>query len=624
MFFNKREEVNDIENKIISNIKALTIDLINSNHKGNLDFSMNFANALYVLYSKHIKIDIENPMWPGRDRVIFSTSNGCNLLTSILYMMGFDIKLDKAKTGNYEIPGVDFVTEEFANGVGVGVGVAIGETYLNNLFKNNSSSLFDYHTYVVCSDLDMMKGDCFEALSLASSLKLNKLILLYDSNPNVLPGNENFLIDKLKYFESLNLNTILVDKNNLLEIDAALTKAKSSDHPSVIVFKNSENRFEKNYIDANYELSLEEISNIKKELDVRDIPFSPSSESRDAMIEIVTTRMKESIDNYNDLYQKLDTIGIEKIDKIINNDLSLDNNINYELEEGESLEQALFKILNSLILENDTFIGGTSNYSDKLTGFMEFNANNHTGSKINYDLRNNISSIQNGLSLAGIRNFSITNLFVVDKLIPSIKIAAKNKLPNIYILFEDNNTNFNNEILALRSIPGLDVYRPNDINEMLGVFKIITGKNATTSCIILGKGNGVVKENSNIADVKDGAYIIKKEEKNIGGILVSSGVDLDVTLEIEEKLKENGYDIRVVSMPCMELFENKKAEYKEEIFPLGTKVVVIENSSSYSWYNYVYNEKYLITADKFDWFKDESEKEEFIENAVEKIESLLR
>ena len=622
MFFNKKEEVNDIESKIISNIKALTVDLINSNHKGNLDFSLNFANALYVLYSKHIKIDISNPMWLNRDRVIFSTNNCYNLLLSIIYMMGSDIKLDRDNTV-FEIPGVDFVTEEFANGIGVGVGAAIGETYLNDLFKNNSSSLFDYHTYVVCSDLDMMKGGSFEALSLASSLKLNKLILLYDSNSNVLPGNENFLIDKLKYFESLNLNTIVVDKDNLIEIDSAIAKAKSSDRPSIIVLKNSENKYEKNYINSNYNLTLEEISNIKKDLDVRDIPFSASSEAQEALMEMVNTRMKGVLESYNELLGKLDTPGIELIDKIKNNDYSLKNNINYELEEGELLEDSLFKILNSLVIDNDLLVGGTSNYSDKLTEFKEFTASNHSGNNINYDLRNNISSIQNGLSLAGIRNFSITNLFLADRLIPSIKLAAKMKLPNIYILFEDNKASLNNEILGLRSIPGLNVYRPNDVNELLGVFNIISNKNASTSCIIIGRGVANVKENSKIHSVKDGAYILKPEDKNISGILLSTGIDLDITLEIEEKLKENGFDIRVVSMPCMELFDNTKDTYREEILPMGTKVVVIENSPSYSWYKYVYNDKYLITSDKVDWYTTIEEKQEFIDKMVEKIENLL-
>ena len=622
MFFNKKEEVNDIESKIISNIKALTVDLINSNHKGNLDFSLNFANALYVLYSKHIKIDINDPMWLNRDRVIFSTNNGYNLLLSIIYMIGSDIKLDKDNTV-FEIPGVDFVTEEFANGIGVGVGAAIGEVYLNNLFRNGNSSLFDYYTYVICSDLDMMKGGSFEALSLASSLKLNKLILLYDSNSNVLPGNENFLIDKLKYFESLNLNVIVVDKENLVEIDSAIARAKASDNPSIIVLKNSGNKYEKNYIDSNYNLTLEEITKIKNDLDVRDIPFSASSEAQEALMEMVNSRMKGILESYNELINKLDTKGIELLEKIKNNDYTLKNNINYELEEGELLESSLFKILNSLVLDNELFVGGTSNYSDKLTEFKEFNASNHGGNNINYDLRNNISSIQNGLSLAGIRNFSITNLFLADRLIPSIKIATKMKLPNIYILFEDSNESLNNEIIGLRSIPGLDVFRPNDVNELLGVFNIISSKNANTSCIIIGRGVANVKENSKIHAVKDGAYILKYEDKNIGGILLSTGIDLDVTLEIEEKLKENGYDIRVVSMPCMELFNNTKDSYKEEILPMGTKVIVIEKSPSFSWYKYVYNDKYLITSDKVKLFTKKKKKNEFIDKMVEKIENLL-
>ncbi len=433
MLFNKKDN-GDIESKIIDNIKALNIDIINTKHNGNFDISLGLTKTLYTLYSKHLRIDQANPNWINRDRVVLSSSSAYSLLTSILFMSGFGISLDslkKPKKSDTRLPGIDIISDNFSEGLASACGISIGEKYLHEYFKVNN--LYNFYTYVICTDLDIIKGTSFEALTLAGALRLNKLIILFDNNKNVLDTNESniFNVDVVKYFESLNLNTIVVDKNNLDDIDSAINKAKSSDKPTVIILNHdsSHERFENNYIDNDYVLTEKEMSDVKEELGVRDIPFTVSSEARDAMIESINTRMEEELRNWNELYDTLNDDVKESLEKIKNNDFSLPNNIDYDLNAEDTLNIVCYKIINSIGLNNQFFIGGTSNYDndiiDHLTDIGVFTKDNYLGKCVNYSLRDGaIASIQNGISLAGIKNFSITDIKTVNKLIPSIRIAC--------------------------------------------------------------------------------------------------------------------------------------------------------------------------------------------------------
>lgn len=640
MLFNKKENVDDIESKIIDNIKALNIDIINTKHNGNFDISLGLTKALYTLYTKHLRIDPTNPNWLNRDRVVLSSSSAYSLLTSILFMSGYDISIDSLKEeGKSEnrLPGIDIISDNFSEGLASATGISIGEKYLHEYFKVNN--LYNFYTYVIATDLDIIKGTSFEALTLASTLRLNKLIILFDNNKNVLSEDENniFNIDIVKYFESLKLNVIIVDKNNLADIDEAISKAKVSDKPTVIILNHDNNheRFENNYIDNDYILTEKETTEVKEELGVRDIPFTVSSEARDAMTSAIQTRMEEEIASWNNIYESINEDTKVLLEKIKENDFSLaDNNIDFEINEEDTLDIVCYKILNSLA-SNPFFLGGTTNYDNAIIDYLEnyklFTKDNYLGKCVNYSLRESaIASMQNGISLVGLKNFSITNLKTVSKLIPSIRIATEYNLPNIYILIEDNNNVIDglnhyqiNEIVSLRSIPNLEVYRPNDANELIGVFKIIADKKDGPACVIINTKETTVKENSSINDVKKGAYIIKKEDKNISSIIIANGSEVDIALDVANTLTEKGYDIRVISMPSIELFLNNDKEYIKELIPLGAKVFIIDNSSSYSWNQFVYNDRYLITPDKVEWYKNDNEIESFKEMIIEKIENLL-
>ena len=355
------------------------------------------------------------------------------------------------------------------------------------------------------------------------------------------------------------------------------------------------------------------------------------------MQESIEGRNKKHIDKWEKAYNSLEDNYRLILNNWENNDFSKeDTNLVYKIQENETISKACFKILKELLINNDFFIGGTSNFdidiNEELKDLKDFSSNNYLGKNINYGLRENaIGSIQNGISFVGIKNFSINSLRTVSKLISSMKIASEYNLPNVYVLIEDEDTlidgidiSYNTEISSLRNIPNLEIYRPCDINELIGVFKLLASKKNNPSCLIINRSTAEIYENSSISDVKKGAYILEKEDNNIDAIIVSSGEEVKVTLEIAKDLKEKGYNIRVVSMPCMELFLNSKDNYKEEILPLDKKTFFIEKTSSFSLHQFVDNYKYLITPDSIKWYSNEDEYISFKEEIIERIENLLK
>lgn len=661
MFFKEKEESTFNENKIVDNLRTLSIDMIHEANSGHPGICLDAAPILYTLYAKHLRFNPKDPNWLNRDRFIMSAGHGSALLYSTLYMAGYDISLDdlkkfrtiNSKTPGHpeynKTPGVEMTTGPLGQGLASSVGIALGEAYLRSYYQKKNIKPLDYYTYVLCSDGDLMEGISYEALSLAGTLKLNKLIVLYDNNKISLDGKtENtFNIDVEKYFQSLNWNCIRIDGNDVNSIDSALSKAKQSLLPVVIICDTTIGKYSK--LEGTKEvhgtpLTIEDIRDIKNRFGIRDIPFTVSSDVVEEFRNKITERCQKEYDIWQKDYDKLPDDVKKELEKISNHDLSLENeNINYELNENdfESLRVSSSKVLNSLSEQFPLFIGGSADLATStlttLKNSSSFSHDNYTGKNINYGVREHaMGAIMNGISLSGIRNFSSTYLAFSDYLKPAIRLACQMNLPNIYIFTHDSITVGKDgathqpveQLIGLRSIPNLEVFRPADTNEIIGTYKVIAAKKNGPSVIILGRNTTKIKTSTSITEVKKGAYIVKKENKNISAIIISSGEELDLALDVAENLDQKGYDIRVVSMPSIELFKKQKDFYRNEILPFGTKVFVIEASSSYSWYQFVYNEKYLITIDEFGLSGDKNDvMEEFSytkDKISERIENILK
>ena len=481
-------------------------------------------------------------------------------------------------------------------------------------------NIFDYYTYVLCSDGDLLEGVSYEAMALAGTLKLNKLIVLYDYNKICLDGKVEDVnsVDMPKYFSSLNWNVLMADGEDINSIDNAITRAKQGLLPTIIIVNTTIGKHSK-YEGTNYihgaKLSTEDITEIKNELGLRDIPFTVSNDSKEEMENMILSRNKEIYDKWQKDYELLDISIKNALEKIKNHDLSLDN-INFDYiyseEESESLRSISSKILNLLADSNPMLLGGSADLSTtiqtKIDNGSIFSKDNYLGRNICYGVREHaMASIMNGLSLTGIRNFSSTFLAFSDYCKPAIRLACQMNLANVYLFSHDSITVGQDgpthqpveQLVSLRSMPNLEVLRPADVNEMIGIYKYVFSKKEGPSAIILSRNSTKTKENTSMNEVKKGAYIVSKEEKELDAIIVSSGEELDLALDVSKELSEKGYGIRVVSMPSISLFQKQKSSYQEEIIPTNTKVFVIESSSSYSWYFLVNSKDYLFTVDEY-------------------------
>ena len=652
----KKEEPNDIK-KIVDNIRALGIDMISEAKSGHPGIVLGAAPIISTLYANHIKVDIENDKWINRDRFVMSAGHGSALLYSTLFMSGFDIsfeelkkfrQLDSLTPGHPEYgvtKGVDVSTGPLGEGIATSVGMAISECYLRQYFGKD---IINYFTYVLCGDGDLMEGVSYEACSLAGLLELNKLIVLYDSNDVTLDGalktsfNENIK----NRFEAMNWNYILVsDGENTDSIDDAINKAKtSSKKPTIIEIKTTIGKYSKNEGTSTVHgapLDEEDIISIKKKLGLREVPFTISLEAKNALQEKIVNRNSKIIEEWNSKYNSLEKETLSELENLFNNKPIKITNIDYSFPEDgkDSTRSVSGKIINSIATTYPFLIGGSADVSKstnaRINDTLDFSANTPGGRNINFGIRENaMAAIANGIALSGMTPFVSTFFSFSDFLKPGLRMSALMNLPVIYVFTHDSISVGEDgpthqpveQLVALRSIPNFDTYRPADANEVIGAYKAIL-ELRKPAAIVLGRNKVTIQDSTSSSAVIEGAYIVKKELKKLEAVIISSGEELELAIQVYENLLEKGYGVRLVSMPSMSRFEKNSLDYKKEILPDGVKTFVIEASSSMSWYKYVDGDDYLFTINEFGASgkkKDVFEKFGLtVENIQQKIENKL-
>ena len=627
---NKKEIPEDTDlKKIIENIRALGIDMINEAKSGHPGIVLGAAPIIATLYANHMKINQEDDKWINRDRFILSAGHGSALLYSTLFMAGYDIpfdeikkfrKIDSLTPGHPEYgitKGVDMTTGPLGQGISTSVGIALSERYLRNYFGED---IINYYTYVLCGDGDLMEGMSYEATSLAGHLNLNKLIVLYDSNNVTLDGalNTSFNENIKQRFEAMNWNYILVDDGeNTDKIDAAINEAKlSTSKPTIIEIKTTIGKFSK------YEgtckvhgspLEEEDIANIKEKLEIREIPFAISQEVQNTMKDRIYTRNGRLVRTWNEKVQNLDENRKKELDLLINNKNAIKLiDIDYEAPEDgkDSTRNVSGKVLNSIAKNYPFLIGGSADVSKStMARINDTQTNSATyplGRNINFGIRESaMAAIGNGIALSHLTPFVSTFFSFSDYLKGSLRLSALMDLPIIYVFSHDSITVGEDgpthqpieQLASFRALPNFDTYRPADANETIGSYKAIL-ELRKPSAIILGRNKVKIEEKTRSSDVIKGAYIVEKELKELGRIIITSCEELYLTMKIYDNLQEKGYGIRIVSMPSMSRFEKQSKEYQESILPKGVKTFVIERSASLSWYKYT-TEDYMFTIDSF-------------------------
>lgn len=631
----KKEVTN--EKWIIDNMRVLAIDMIDAAGSGHPGIALGAAPMLYTLYAKHMNINTNDDKWINRDRFVMSAGHGSALLYSVLAMAGFNISMDNlqafrklgSKTpGHPEFgitPGVDMTTGPLGQGFASAVGMAIAERMLHSkyIIKKTKSSLFDYYTYVLCGDGDLMEGVAYEAASLAGKLKLGKLIVLYDSNDVSLDGtlDSSFNEDVLKRFEAMGWNTQFVkDGENVAEIDKAITKAKGvTDKPSIIQIKTVIGRgtsVQGTSKAHGSPLAKEDIMKLKESCDMRQIPFTVSKDATDDFKKMINERSINKYVEWNKVFAEYiaSNANIKKeMDLILNNNLKIDLlklDFMEELNSKDSLRAINGQIMNKISTLVPNMVGGNADLSSStkatITGGV-FEPTHYDGRNIYYGVREHaMGAITNGLALSGLRPFASTFLVFSDYMKPAIRLAALMNLPTTYIfthdgidIGHDGPTHQPIEQLSmLRNIPNLKVFRPADAKEILGVWNyVLNHKNP--SAIVLSRNETPAIPTTNPLGIEKGGYLIKKENGRLAGTIVATGSDVALALQVAIDLEQKGYNLRVVSMPSLEVFQQQEKEYQSLLIPAAYKTFVIERGTSSSWYSLVQDKNYLITIDQF-------------------------
>ena len=619
------------DEKLINVIKALSIAQITKAGNGHPGIALGAAPILYTLYTKHLNIDVLDDKWINRDRFILSAGHASSLLYATLYMSGFDLsikdlkefrKIDSKTPGHPEFnttPGVEMTTGPLGQGFAAAVGISSASKYLSNKFNG----IIDYKTYVLCSEGDLMEGISYEAASLAGNLKLNNLIVLFDSNKVTLDGplKKTFSEDILKRFEALGWYTdVVADGNNVMLIDAAIEKAKrQKEKPSFIEIKTvigKDSLLQCSNKVHGGALTKEDVRQLREKLKIDEDLFSNIKDLRKEMVNYISVRTnydkKKWQVKYNAYIKSCDEETKEFLDS-----LSADKKFDviklfkdYEMDDDE-LRNINGKVMNVIADNFPSFIGGSCDVSSStktyLNNFSDFSSDDYGGKNIWFGVREHASgAFVNGLALGGLRPFMSTFLAFSDYLKPAIRMASLMDLPSTFIFTHDSLMIGSDgpthepieQLASLRSIPNFYVYRPCDYNEIVGSWNIILN-NDKPSALIISKNKCENLDVTNSSEVKKGAYIVKKENRKLYLILIATGSEVKTALDIAEKFESKKIGTRVISMPCMELFEKQPKSYKEEILPIGYKTFVIERLSGFGWNRYVYNDDYIIGINSF-------------------------
>ncbi len=648
------------EKKIIDTMMGLGIDMIHEANSGHPGIVLGAAPILYALYAHHLRFDPEYPEFINRDRFVMSCGHGSALLYSTLFMAGFDISLDDLKKfrqidsitpGHPEYgvtPGVDVSTGPLGQGICNAVGMAIGEAYLNKFFDNK---LINHYTYCLVSDGDLEEGISYEACSLAGTLKLNKLIVLYDSNNISLDGetklsfNENVAMR----FISQGWNVITVTEGSSYElISKAIEEAKTStDKPTLIEIKTVLGAGSLNEGTNKVHgspLSDEDITQLKEKLGLRNIPFAISQNCIDDFQYIIKERCGRRVSQFFKTMNNMEEDKLQYLELLMNKENIVDlKGLVYDAPESgaESPRDTSSKLLNSIVMSNPFMMGGSADLFASNKTYIkdggDFNSENRLGRNIYFGIREHaMGAIINGLSLMGIRPYASTFLSFSDYMRGSIRMACMMDLPNTYIFTHDSISVGEDgpthqpveQLIGLRSIPNMDVFRPADVNEVIGTYKTVFEKKQGPSSIILSRNKLPILENTKAGNVERGGYIVVDSLKKPQAIVISCGEELHQVIEASKRLRTKGIDIRVVSMPNLGRFLEQDKEYIEEVLPVEYRKIVVEAGSSYSWNKLIFNDKYLITLDTFGTsgkVEDVYKKYGFDAESLElKIEELLK
>ena len=648
-------------------VRALSMDAVQAAKCGHPGMPMGMAEIALVLWTKHLKHNPKNPDWFNRDRFVLSNGHGSMLLYSLLHLTGYDLPLEELKNfrklgsktpGHPECdvtPGVETTTGPLGQGLANAVGMALAEKILAHKFNKPDHQLVNHHTYVFCGDGDLMEGISHEACSYAGTHKLEKLIVLYDDNDISIDGEVSgwFTDDTAKRFESYGWHVISkVDGHNEAEIDAAIEEAKQSDKPSLIccktiIGKGSPNKAGTSGVHG-AALGEEEVLLTRKNINWNHEPFEIPEEAYKGWNQEDSGKKYESDwDLLARTYEAKFTDEFETFNRLVKGDLP----------------KELDAVLENLIKEFEA--DGTSHASRKCSGMCldalgpilpelvggsaDLSPSNNTewkgssvltpdsgGNYLNYGVREfGMSAIMNGMILHGaIRPYGGTFLTFLDYARNAVRMSALMKLPVIYVythdsigVGEDGPTHQPVEhITMLRATPGVFTWRPCDGVETTYAWQHALKSKINPHALILSRQNLPPQTRNDVGAIAKGGYVLKEADQE-DLTIIASGSEVGLAVDAAEILAEDSLSIKVVSIPCTELFDLQSDEYKFEVLGDGPKLAIEAGQADF-WHKYL-NQGDLVLG--MDTYGESAPLEDLLEhfgftisNVVSKAKELLK
>lgn len=599
----------------------------------------------YALWQRHLKFAPQHPDWWDRDRFVLSAGHGSMLLYSLLHLYGYALPMEELRAfrqwgsktpGHPEFgltPGVEATTGPLGQGAANAVGMALAERYLAATYNRPDLELFNHHTFALVSDGDLMEGVSAEAASFAGQQKLSKLIYLYDANDVTLDGPASLSFsseDVAKRFEAYGWRAVTVKDGDqdLNAIESAILEAKAqSEKPTLIVVKTtigfgSPNKQGKSASHGS-PLGREEVELTKRNLGwAHAEAFTVPGEAK-ARFAAASARSEPAFAAWRalwDQYRQKYPAEAKELEQAFARELPADwakDVPKFAAGDDQATRQASGKVLNALAKRWPTLIGGDADLSVSTNTAMKdlgaMDARTPGGRNIHYGVREHaMASVANGIAYhGGLRSFTATFLCFSDYMRPALRLAAMNHLPVVHVwthdsigLGEDGPTHQPVEhVASLRAIPGFHVFRPCDANETAEAWKAALSRKDGPTGLVLSRQKLPTLDRAKYAPSENaarGAYVISESKGTADGILIATGSEVKLALKAQELLAAKGKPVRVVSMPCWELFERQDPAYRESVLPktLGRRVS-IEAGSPFGWAKWVGSEGKSIGVDRY-------------------------
>lgn len=632
----------NIEEMSVNAIRVLSADAIQKANSGHPGLPLGTAPVAYELFAKHMNYNPHNPDWVNRDRFVLSGGHGSMLLYSLFHLFGIgNLSLEEVKNfrqfgsltpGHPEYGhtvGVEATTGPLGQGMAMAVGMAMAEAHLSSVFNKEGFPVVDHYTYVLGGDGCMMEGISSECFSLAGTLGLSKLIVFYDSNNISIEGSTDiaFTEDVVTRFKAFGFQTIEVEDGNDLEaIGKAIEEAKADKTRPSLIKVNTLIGYgcpaKQGKASAHGEpLGVDNVAALKENINWPcKGDFEVPKEVYDHYKELADN-MAKAEDKWNELfaayvekYPEMKELWDNYFDGYDMSDLFNSDEYWAKGDKPEATRSTSGTILNMIKKAMPNLIGGSADLAPSNKTNMkdagDFSKENYAGTNLHFGVREQaMAAIGNGLALhGGLKAFVATFFVFSDYVKPMARLSALMKLPLTYVFThdsigvgEDGPTHEPVEQLAaFRSLPDFTVFRPCDRTETAAAWMYAVENECGPTGLVLTRQNLPQMEGSS-KDALKGGYVIAESEKAVpDAIIIASGSEVSLAVNAKEELKKSGIDVRVVSMPSMELFDKQSAEYKESVLPNAVrKRVAVEALSDFGWYKYVGLDGKVIAMEGF-------------------------